>query len=93
MNVANEIFEKAYTYELKARVNRFKFSYINGTVLHSWHGPLSERMYSKRYAVFKKHGYNPKIDIVRDRDGVISLSKIGERMHDDLKNFFCAKCS
>ena len=92
MNISKEIFKAAYKYQLKAKAHKFILSYINGTVLHAWHGPLSERDYLTKYRIYKKHGYNPKLDISRDNDGLISLSKKGERMHDDLKEFYCFKC-
>ena len=87
------ILKQSLTYQLKALANKIKFSYINGTILHSWHGSFADRGYGTRYKIFIKHGYNHKIDITRDKNGIIQLTKIGERMHADLKAFFCPKCS
>ena len=87
-----EYIKQARIYQLKVKINKFVLSFINGTVLHNWHGPLSERKYIERYDVIKKHGFNPQIDLIRDKDGLISLSEIGERLHNDLKKIFCPKC-
>ena len=64
-------------YQLKALANKIKVSYINGTILHSWHGSLADRGYFIRYNIFEKHGFNPKTDIVRDKNGIIGLTKEG----------------
>ena len=93
VGVAEEFIKQIKNYQLKALANKIKFSYINGTILHSWHGSFADRGYSIRYNIFEKHGYNPKTDIVRDKNGIIGLTKEGERMHADLRNFFCPKCS
>ena len=42
-------------YQLKALANKIKVSYINGTILHSWHGSLADRGYFIRYNIFEKH--------------------------------------
>ena len=88
-----EFFKSAYSYELKAKANKYFLSCINGTVIHHWHGASADRKYTERYEkILKKHIYDPKVDLVRDKDGIISLSEKGKRMDDDFKEIFCPKC-
>ena len=90
-NVNKEFYFKIKEFELKWISNRFKFSYINGNVEHHWHGDLRDRQYNTRRWILSKHRYNPMKDLIRDDQGLMELSKVGERIHQDLKKYFLSR--
>ena len=91
-NISSDYFQRVFNYQLICKENKFKTSFLNDTVLHNWHGSWESRKYHDRYEIYRKHGYNPSTDLIRNNEGLISLSKQGERLENDLKKFFCKSC-
>ena len=87
-NISQEFYFRVKEFELKWKRNSFKLSFINGTVEHHWHGSLRDRHYDMRNKILGRHRYNPTKDLMRDDEGLMGLSKDGERMHDDLMKYF-----
>lgn len=47
--------------------------YVDGTIEHSFHGPMERRNYQGRWDILIKHGFNPSTDLRRDAQGMIQL--------------------
>ncbi len=62
--------------------------YVEGSILHSWHGKKKDRKYWERWSVLKKHQYDPTLDVRPDYRGVLHLTHRGERMRHDLRMYF-----
>lgn len=62
--------------------------YVPGTLLHWWHGKKRDRRYVDRWEILKKWQYDPERDIRRDTQGLVQLTRAGERMRDDLRGYF-----
>lgn len=75
-------------YEALVKIYKLSLSYIDGTILHHWHGRLEDRKYIERWEIFYEHGYNPDEDIVKNEKGLIDLTDVGTRMKEDLEIYF-----
>lgn len=62
--------------------------YVPGTLLHWFHGKKRDRRYLDRWEILKQHGYDPERDIRHDHQGLVQLTRQGERMRDDLRAYF-----
>jgi hypothetical protein len=70
---------------------RGDIGYVPGTLLHWWHGKKRDRRYIDRWEILKRHQYDPERDIRRDTQGLVQLTRAGERMRDDLRGYFRAR--
>jgi len=43
-----------------------KVSWIDGSLLHLWHGEYSDRQYLHRHAILSRHDYDPRLHLVPD---------------------------
>lgn len=74
--------------ELSDEHVRGDIGYVPGTLLHWFHGKKRDRRYVDRWEILKKWQYDPERDIRRDHQGLIQLTRAGERMRDDLRTYF-----
>lgn len=59
-----------------------------GTLLHLYHGKLSNRLYTKRHERFAKFGFNPYRDVRLTPCGVLEWITPKRLMHKFLHNYF-----
>lgn len=62
--------------------------YVPGTILHWFHGKKRDRRYVDRWDILKRWQYDPERDIRKDHQGLVQLTRPGERMRDDLRAYF-----
>lgn len=74
--------------DFEARCEGLTLGFVKGTILHHWHGRIEDRKYQERWNILTKGAYNPSVDIVRNKNGVITLTTEGERLHDQLRQYF-----
>ena len=72
-------------------VVRGDIGYVPGTLTHWWHGKKRDRRYVDRWEILKRHCFDPDRDIRRDHQGLIQLTRSGERLRDDLRGYFRAR--
>jgi len=75
-----ELFEK--------RCEKFRLSYVPGTILHHWHGSLVNRKYRERWQILTDNKYDPNEDLETDARGLTHLSKKGKRLSKDISDYF-----
>lgn len=68
-----------------------RLGWIPGTILHHWHGRLEDRKYQERWLILTKNQYDPMQDIVRNKDGVIHLTQTGQRLTQQLTDYFLGR--
>lgn len=68
--------------------NKLTLSYLNGTILHHWHGRLQDRKYQDRWTILTKMNYDPSTDIYYTNEGYIQLTETGKRFNSELYNYF-----
>lgn len=61
---------------------RGRISYIEGDLLHLWHGDLAGRRYRERYLGFEHFDFDPEIDLALTRDGVWRWNSAKPDLHE-----------
>lgn len=67
---------------------RRQIGYIEGELLHLWHGDLVNRRYSNRHALFAKFEFDPYTDIALNEEGVWHWSSEKAEMHEYVRAHF-----
>jgi hypothetical protein len=75
----------------ESRVKDFKVSWVDGTIVHHWHGSFANRRYKERWDILTKNAYDPAIDVEMTRNGVIQLTKHGQRFEKFLNEYFIGR--
>lgn len=73
------------------RVREFKVSWVDGTIIHFWHGSFADRKYRERWDILTKNAYDPVEDIVYMPNGLVRLSKKGKRFETFLDEYFTGR--
>lgn len=59
--------------------------FMNGTILHHWHGRKVDRQYTSRYLTLKKYQFDPYTDLKKDWQGVYTLDIGADPKNDDTR--------
>lgn len=62
--------------------------YVEGTLLHNWHGSKKSRQYVERWQTLVKHAFDPETDILRDMQGLWQFAGNKPRLRDDIRRYF-----
>ncbi|HYG22495.1 MAG TPA: hypothetical protein VEH04_06900 [Verrucomicrobiae bacterium] len=68
-----------------------RVSCISGTVLHLWHGELSDRMPQERHRGLREHQFDPQRDIALGKDGAWRWATDKPAMHRYLRRYFASR--
>ena len=68
--------------------NNLKLSYINGSIIHHWHGRLEDRKYQGRWNILVNEKYDPINDIYMTHENYIQLTNNGKRLSHSLQKYF-----
>jgi len=68
-----------------------KYDYVEANIKHLWHGDSKNRSYKERFRILEKHNFNPNKDIYYDENEVLCLTENGERMENDIKEYFLSR--
>lgn len=71
----------------KIYINR-KIGFIDGTILHHWHGKKKDRGYKDRWKILVEHQYSPFKDVTYDWQGVLQLNPTKVELRDDIRKYF-----
>jgi hypothetical protein len=74
--------------DFQIRCENLKLGYVQGTIVHRWHGSLENRKYKERWQILTSHLYNPAKDIEFTEEGVIKFTQQGKRMERDIMKYF-----
>jgi len=87
--IHNDYKERLRAYQKKCARAGLTIGYVNGSILHHWHGSLADRQYQTRWEILVKQGYSPIKDITFDKNyGTIGLTVEGQRMVNLIRNYF-----
>jgi len=64
--------------EFGERVKGFSLGYVDGLLVHNYHGAKSNRGYGTRWKILADSGYDPRTDLIKT-NGIISLHPKSER--------------
>lgn len=62
--------------------------FVDGTLLHLWHGDKKNRLYDQRLTVLKEHDFDPERDLSFDPQGVLRWSSDKPQLHAWCERYF-----
>jgi hypothetical protein len=65
--------------------------YVDGAMLHYWHGKKVDRKYEERWTILREHQFDPRSDLTRDSRGIYQLTEDKPRLRDDIRKYFAAR--
>lgn len=77
--------------EYQQRVRGLRLGYVDGTIMHYWHGRIEDRKYRERWDILTKNKYDPTVDIHKTVNGVVQLTKEGERLLGEISEYFIGR--
>ena len=78
---------KLYERSLK----NFKVSWVDGTIIHFWHGSFADRRYKERWDILIKNAFDPFEDIGYTDEGIVQLTEKGRRFEKFLDDYFTGR--
>jgi len=82
-----KIMLKLYEKSLK----NFKVSWVDGTIIHYWHGSFTDRKYRERWDILVKNSFDPFEDIGYTDEGLVQLTQKGRRFEKYLDDYFMGR--
>ena len=62
--------------------------YVDGLLLHHWHGAKEDRQYRTRWQILVDNDFNPFYDVKRDTQGLWQLSGNKPQLRDEIRDYF-----
>ena len=78
---------KLYEKSLK----NFKVSWVDGTIIHYWHGSFADRRYKERWDILVQNAFDPFEDIGYTDEGLVQLTEKGRRFEKYLDDYFMGR--
>lgn len=75
-------------WESHAAALRQNVGYVNGTILHRWHGPKRDRGYVSRWKILEQNQFDPRTDVRPDSRGVLTLTGNKPALRDGIRAYF-----
>jgi glycosyltransferase involved in cell wall biosynthesis len=95
---ANESYHGGVTQEYKDMVLEWQgralthirknIGYVNGGIIHHYHGNFKNRKYRERWQILVEGRYNPLKDIKKNYYGMPQLTYTGNRLRKELQQYF-----
>jgi hypothetical protein len=82
-----KIMLKLYEKSLK----NFKVSWVDGTIIHYWHGSFTDRKYRERWDILVQNSFDPFEDIGYTDEGLVQLTEKGQRFEKYLDDYFMGR--
>ena len=72
-------------------LKNFKVSWVDGTIVHFWHGSFADRRYKERWDILIKNAFDPFDDIGYTDEGIVQLTEKGRRFEKFLDDYFTGR--
>jgi hypothetical protein len=72
-------------------LKNFKVSWVDGTIIHFWHGSFADRRYKERWDILIKNAFDPFEDIGYTDEGIVQLTEKGRRFEKYLDEYFVGR--
>ena len=67
--------------------------YVDGTIIHHWHGAKNKRGYWNRWQILNGNNYDPFLDLRTDWQGLYQLDDyLKPNLRDGLRAYFASRC-
>lgn len=73
------------------RAGKRDLGFVEGALMHHWHGSKKKRYYVERWSLLTSNQYNPDVDVRYSHHGVLELTGNKPRLRDDLRSYFRAR--
>lgn len=80
-----------WVYMWQDRAERYvqrNIGYVEGLLLHYWHGKKCDRRYVERWDVLVKNKFDPLLDLKRDSQGLYQLTDHSVKLRDQIRLYF-----
>jgi hypothetical protein len=77
--------DRAYKYLLG------RTGYLNGTIIHYWHGKKVDRKYADRWQILTRHHFDPEFDLKNDSNGMLQFEGNKPLMELEILQYFKAR--
>lgn len=74
--------------DFQSNVRDFRISWVEGTIVHHWHGSFENRKYKERWEILTKNDFDPLKDTGITKSGLVQLSASGRRLEKALSKYF-----
>jgi len=75
----------------EVRVKKLAVDWLDGTIVHEWHGSFADRKYRERWDILTKNKFDPFEDIGYTDQGLLQLSDKGKRFEKQLEEYFIGR--
>lgn len=85
---------KRYLVRWQDRAQRYirrNIGYVDGMLLHHWHGKKQDRQYGDRWKILVDEQYDPELDLKRDSQGLWQLTDRNYKLRDKFRSYFYAR--
>jgi hypothetical protein len=70
---------------------RRNVGYVEGLILHNWHGSKRNRRYRDRWQILVEHQFDPLVDLKRDWQGLWQLTERSMGLRDGIRKYFAQR--
>lgn len=67
---------------------RRNVGYVDGTIMHHWHGKKKDRRYIERWDILLDNHFNPELDLKKDWQGIWQLTDRSIGLRDGIRQYF-----
>ena len=82
---------KSMLQEFECKCRGLKLGWVDGTIVHYWHGNFADRRYKERWEILTRNNFDPLVDIGVTRQGLIQLTREGRRFEKFLDEYFAGR--
>lgn len=86
-NISDEYKMKVNKYQKISKEIGVSLGFINGTIIHHWHGSLKNRKYVERWKILTSNQFDPDTDI-RYTNNIIEFTEYGKRFIEPIIEYF-----
>lgn len=83
--------DTVYKWERDAEPLRKNVGVVKGMALHYFHGPKKYRKYATRDQILINAGYDPRLDLKRDWQGLYQLTDRSIELRDGIRRYFAER--
>ena len=70
------------------RTIRRNVGYVEGMIIHGWHGKFKDRKYVDRWQIYLETAFDPDTDIKYDEHGLLAFDHPKPRLRDLIRHYF-----
>ena len=77
--------------EYHKKFNTTKIGFIDGLILHYYHGSVERKNYNYRYNLLETYNFEPLKDLTKDKNGVICFKQKNSALEKDISEYFLTR--